>query len=225
MRRCPRCKNEYPLTAEYFHKTVRESSGFHYACKRCRLRTKKERKEKIKRQTPPKPNKAQRNCLSCGTLFSSHVPRGQKYCSWSCFRASFPSENNRIAKKSEQARNKQRRYRSSPEGALNNRMRVSMWQALRDQKGGRGWESLVGYSLKDLMKHIEKHFPPGMAWENRNLWHIDHVIPKVAFNYSNPEDLDFKKCWSLKNLRPIWAKDNLSKNAKITKPFQPSLAM
>jgi hypothetical protein len=62
------------------------------------------------------------------------------------------------------------------------------------------------------------------SW-SRAGWHINHVIPISAFNFSSPEDIDFKKCWALKNLRPLWAKDNFSKNARLDKPFQPSLAL
>jgi 5-methylcytosine-specific restriction endonuclease McrA len=62
-----------------------------------------------------------------------------------------------------------------------------------------------------------------MSWDNCNEWHIDHIIPKAAFNYEKPEDIDFKKCWALKNLQPLWAKENHEKKDKLLKPFQPSL--
>lgn len=96
---------------------------------------------------------------------------------------------------------------------------------LRDGKYGEKWESLVGYTIDQLKRHIEKSFKPGMSWKNRNEWHIDHIIPVSVFNYEKPEDLDFKRCWSLKNLRPLWAKENMVKSNKLDKPFQPSLAM
>jgi len=54
-------------------------------------------------------------------------------------------------------------------------------------------------------------------------WHIDHIIPKVVFNFKKPEDEDFKRCWAMSNLRPLWSHDNLVKNTKIYKHFQPRL--
>jgi len=90
-------------------------------------------------------------------------------------------------------------------------------------KNGRGWESLVGYSIFELMRHIEKQFVNGMTWDNYGEWHIDHEIPISVFNFSKPEHPDFKKCWALKNLQPMWAIDNIRKKDKISKPFQPSL--
>ena len=64
-----------------------------------------------------------------------------------------------------------------------------------------------------------------MIWGNYGDWHIDHKIPISAFNFTKPEHEDFKRCWALSNLQPLWAKDNISKNAKLEKHFQPSLAI
>lgn len=82
---------------------------------------------------------------------------------------------------------------------------------------------LVGYSVDELMMHLEKRFEPGMSWDNYGEWHMDHRIPKTAFNYETVDDIDFKRCWALENLRPMWAKENMRKGAKLDAPFQPSL--
>jgi 5-methylcytosine-specific restriction endonuclease McrA len=62
-----------------------------------------------------------------------------------------------------------------------------------------------------------------MTWDNRSEWDIDHIIPVAVFNFEKPEDMDFKRCWELKNLRPLWKNDNRRKGARLTAPFQPSL--
>ena len=48
-----------------------------------------------------------------------------------------------------------------------------------------------------------------MNWENRNLWHIDHIKPCCSFNFSDQKQL--KECFHFTNLRPLWAKDNMEK--------------
>lgn len=118
-----------------------------------------------------------------------------------------------------------------------NRRKHEIWVRIRDavsaninhslhyRKNGASWEGLVGYSLNDLMKHLEKQFTDGMTWENYGQWHIDHRIPVSAFNYENINDLDFKRCWSLRNLRPMWAIENIRKGNRVTSPFQPSLLL
>ncbi|NCN28731.1 hypothetical protein GW915_14315, partial [bacterium] len=98
---------------------------------------------------------------------------------------------------------------------------------LYGRKSGRHWETIVGYTLENLMVRLEKQFKSGMTWGNYGKygWHIDHQIPISAFNFETPDDLDFKRCWALSNLQPMWAKDNLLKGDKVLIPFQPALAI
>lgn len=115
------------------------------------------------------------------------------------------------------------RRATNPTLRLRCNLSAYMSDCLRHGKGGRSWEKLVNFTLKELMAHLEKQFQSGMTWSNYGEWHIDHIIPVSVFNYTSPEHIDFKRCWSLSNLQPLWAKDNFDKKAKITEPFQPSL--
>ena len=120
-------------------------------------------------------------------------------------------------------RKSSKKWRSEPKNKLADNIRTAMWRSLHGLKGGRHWETLVGYTLNQLKKHLEKRFVEGMSWENYGkYWNIDHIIPISVFNFDCPEDIDFQRCWTLKNLRPIEAKKNFSKQAKINKSFQPS---
>lgn len=105
---------------------------------------------------------------------------------------------------------------SQAQKKIRSRISSRMRDSLISGKGGRGWESLVGYELADLMAHMEKQFLPGMSWENMGKWHIDHIVPVSAFNYQSYAEKDFMDCWALSNLRPIWAHENLVKHAKRT---------
>ena len=120
----------------------------------------------------------------------------------------------------------QRHYRKKrlEQGAkLCDAMKAGIYLALKGKKNGRKWESLVGYTLEDLMQHLEKQFQPGMTWENYGEWHLDHIQPRAAHFYTDSTDPDFQRCWALENLQPLWAKDNKEKSAKIIQPFQPTL--
>jgi len=113
---------------------------------------------------------------------------------------------------------------STPKGKLNNSIRCNIRQSLKGSKNGRHWEDLVGYTVDQLKRYLEKRFKTGMTWENYGTyWHVDHKIPIAVFNFEKPEDLDFKRCWTLKNLQPMEAGKNISKGAKLDKFFQPSL--
>ena len=110
---------------------------------------------------------------------------------------------------------------------LNRRISGGIYKSLKGNKMGRGWENLIGYTLNDLIKHLKKTIPKGFSWQDllEGKLHIDHKIPKSAFNYAEPEHIDFKRCWALKNLQLLPAKKNRIKYNKLTRPFQPALTM
>ena len=87
-----------------------------------------------------------------------------------------------------------------------------MNQSLRKKKQGKHWEDLAGYTLQDLLKHLEQGWTEGMDWTNygdyngkHSGWHIDHIRPVDSFNITSYDCEDFKKCWALQNLCPRWA--------------------
>ena len=80
-------------------------------------------------------------------------------------------------------------------------------------KAGIGWAETVGYSVSDLLEHIERQFLRGMSWENMGQWHIDHIVPLSSFTFETFDCPDFRRAWALSNLRPLWATDNLKKQA------------
>lgn len=68
----------------------------------------------------------------------------------------------------------------------------------------------LGYSAQELAAHIEKQFLKGMSWSNISQWHIDHIVP-ICTARSEEDVIALNQ---LSNLRPIWAKNNLSKGPK-----------
>lgn len=74
-----------------------------------------------------------------------------------------------------------------------------------------------GYNEHDLVKHIEDQFGPRMSWDNHARstqgfrWEVDHITPRSQLRYDSFSHPNFKKCWSLDNLRPIDAKENKSR--------------
>ena len=102
------------------------------------------------------------------------------------------------------------KMRSTSEGMLYHRMSQSIREALRGATRRRKWEDLLGYSVDELKAHLESQFTEGMTWNKffGGGIHIDHIIPRMNFNYTSPNDLQFKQCWALLNLRPIWPTEN-----------------
>jgi hypothetical protein len=70
----------------------------------------------------------------------------------------------------------------------------------------------IGCKPEQLRAYIEKQFNDGMNWDNFGKWHIDHVIPLCRFDANS--EAEMKAAWHYSNLRPLWAKDNLSRPKK-----------
>jgi len=97
---------------------------------------------------------------------------------------------------------------------LNSIIKGAIYKSLRSNKQGRHWEDIVGYTLIELKQHLESKFQEGMTWDNQGKWHIDHIIPQSLWQFSSYEDREFKQCWALCNLQPLWAEDNIRKHNK-----------
>jgi hypothetical protein len=70
---------------------------------------------------------------------------------------------------------------------------------------------IVGCTPEELKVHLENQFTEGMSWDNKNLWHIDHILPLSS---AKTEEEIYKLC-HYSNLQPLWAEDNLKKGSKI----------
>lgn len=105
---------------------------------------------------------------------------------------------------------------------LNCRMKNAIWKSLKSKKAGRHWESLVGYTCEDLIKRLKRTMPKNYCWQDymEGKLHIDHIIPKSVFNFTKSGHIGFQKCWALKNLQLLPAKENISKSNKLARPFQ-----
>jgi hypothetical protein len=73
-------------------------------------------------------------------------------------------------------------------------------------------KDLLGCNVTDLKRHLEFLFDPGMTWENRGAWHIDHVRPCSSFDFS--QHTSQRACFHYSNMQPLWAKANRQKGNK-----------
>lgn len=69
----------------------------------------------------------------------------------------------------------------------------------------------LGYTPAEFVAHIERQFVEGMGWGNMNEWQIDHILPVSKAKTVD----DVLALNQLANLRPLWAKENNAKKAKV----------
>lgn len=146
-------------------------------------------------------NKVAKVCVVCQEEYVGHF--SSKTCGDVC-KKQHNTKRIRINRK---------KYLSIPKNNITARFRI-LCRVYLKKKGFNGGFRHLGYSGEELHRHLESQFTDGMSWDNMSDWHIDHIRPVASFNYTTTECEDFKKCWALSNLQPLWAEDNMSKGDK-----------
>ena len=208
MKKCSRCVEEKHVSE--FSKNCTQRDGLNNWCKKCVRET-----GLIYRERPDV--KSRMRAASRRSYLKHKDIINKRAMDW---------KKNNIERAREVGRINKRKSLLNPKNKICNSIRAEMYACLHGNKGGRKWESLVGYSAYELMEYLELLFARGMSWDNYGSgWHIDHIIPISAFNFEKHTDIDFARCWSLENLRPLWKTDNLRKGAKLDREFQPCLML
>lgn len=106
------------------------------------------------------------------------------------------------------------RIKVDPVFALSQRIRSLIY--IRIYSGGYTKRSksqeILGCTWDEFKRHIERQFTKGMSWDRLGEIHLDHITP-VATAKTEEEVIALNH---FTNIRPMWAKDNLSKGAQIT---------
>ena len=104
------------------------------------------------------------------------------------------------------------RFKKDPLFKLNHNIRgliSSSFKRFKFNKRSRT-KNILGCCMEEFKAHIESQFLNGMSWENRNEWHLDHIMP---VSMAKTED-ELIRLNHYKNFRPLWAMDNLVKSDK-----------
>lgn len=125
----------------------------------------------------------------------------------------------RACKKCDNERRKQvlyERRKADPSFRLKENIGRAVYTTLKHNKDNKPTFSFLPYTKEQLKEHIQNQFDQNMSWDNYgSYWHLDHIIPQDALPYDSFEHPNFLKCWSLDNLRPLEAKENIRKGNKM----------
>lgn len=98
---------------------------------------------------------------------------------------------------------------NNPVAAMADRVRRRLNEAFNGvgAKRKRKAQEILGCTWEEFALHIESGFVDGMTWDNRNEWHIDHIVPIATASTES----DVIRLNHFTNLRPLWAADNRKK--------------
>ena len=121
-------------------------------------------------------------------------------------------EKQREYNKTDKRKESRIKFMSKARNKIGHNISKGIRKAIKQNKQNLHWETLVDYTLLELMQHLETKFDEHMNWDNYgSYWHIDHIEPQSWFEFSSNEEQAFKDCWSLSNLQPLEATKNISK--------------
>ncbi len=208
MKLCCMCKLTKELSA--FGRDRHKRDGLTVTCKSC--------SQLVRRghRAPPRPIVTERVCSVCDTLkpmldYYKHSRKCKKCISVHNHACRVPKQrvlslnSHSVYVRSKRQSNPLFRLRSTVSTLVANSL-VNNGYSKKSRTA-----SILGCSFEQFHDHIQSQFTVGMTWDNRSLWHIDHVIP-LAFACNEQELLMLNH---YTNLRPIWAADNLAKGKSI----------
>ena len=213
-KQCNKCFKIKPAKA--FSKRKDSKDGFRNECKSCRL-------VRDKKYFSKNPDKLEERKVYQKQYRDSHRQKTKEYNK--LYREqnidAIRAKQREYADANKAKRNKyekERRY-SLPTIRLKQNVSSVVNRAIKkasngnSTKGGSTFEHLP-QTPQQLKEHIENQFEDWMTWDKWGEWHIDHIIPQSALLYDSLEHPNFQKCWDLKNLRPLCAKENIYKSNK-----------
>lgn len=202
-RKCKTCLVVKPLNKEYFRETIRYGRiYFRYECSTCN------RAKSVSWQRTHK-ERAKRNTAKFRLKNPDYVKSWKK-------------------SNQEHVRNYIKEYENRGHVKLRKRLSRAIHHCLRGTAKNISVLDILPYSIDDLKAHLESKFEPWMRWDNWGnynsetwkdndpatwTWQIDHIQPLASFSFETMHDLAFKQAWSLKNLRPLSAKQNICDGA------------
>lgn len=232
-KKCTKCGEEKLATPEFFHAYKRSPDGRRSVCRTCRsdisrMNRKKnpdethEKERRIREANRERIRQASKKWQAANVDRERERGRKRREVNAEQLRINHKKwEMENIEKERERGRKNSKKrhgllYRADAFFTINMRIRSVLRHSLRKIKKDKKTHDALGWSASDLICHLKRLFTPGMTMDAlmRGEIHIDHIRPICSFNYSSMDDPEFKQCWSLSNLQPLWAHDNHSKGGK-----------
>ncbi|MFA7219280.1 MAG: hypothetical protein WC119_02090 [Synergistaceae bacterium] len=237
---CTKCGKKYPLTRDYFYSRKDRSKGFVSQCKSCSNKRGEEARKKYREKNKDKKKEIDRTyreahkdeikeySIEYRRTHKEKIRENNKRFAKTEKRKTYERKyygNNKGSiseygkKYREDNKDKINKYfRDKRANDLDYRIRKNMQSRIQTVVKRMGaiksdtTANLIGCSMPRFISWLESKFKEGMAWDNYGEWHIDHIKPCAVFDLTQPSEQ--KECFHYSNLRPLWARENLSKNSR-----------
>lgn len=219
---CSTCKENKP--AELFCKRTSSKDGLRSQCKTCEWAYTEKNREKIRVKSRERYSN-NRELLNEQTkeYQRNNKAKVRKY------QASWVDANREHVNKKRRERARKRRKKDVV-WAISKDLSSSLAHIMKDSQKHTAHIKMLKCSRIKLMGYMQRNFSEFMTFQNRGRWksdlpphptdgtyqsgkwHVDHIVPKYAFDLSRP--IEQHICEWYKNLKPMWATSNMQKSKK-----------
>lgn len=208
-KKCGRCGEIKPVSAEHFGKSVKTKDGFKHVCKECRAaeyqKTRDIRMKQVRdyyRANKSKQLETTKRYKQVNRQW--YLDYGRKYY-----------KDNAEQVKATSKKNAYSRIEKDPAFKLLVRCRTRIYKALKGYEKPAHTAHLIGCSIDQLVAHLEGEFQFGMSWANYGKWHVDHIRPCASYDFTDTQQV--LECFHYTDLQPLWAEDNIRKSDRYEK--------
>lgn len=226
---CPGCKvekqrTEYYETVNYCKECTTNYNKLKYQVNSEKIKEKERLKRQYKKDNKIKPDITHKKCSKC------NIEKEVEKFSFS-FSGGYQSHCNDCRKKESQEyrdRNKEKinilqreRYKVKPRTVNNiiSKLRRNVAKYLCIEKGEsktKEAKDILGIDIHLFQDWIKYNCElDSLNYNEKNIWHIDHIIPCKNFRITEENIEESKACFHWTNMMPLIARTNISKQDKI----------
>jgi hypothetical protein len=226
---CPGCKiekqrEEYSNNVNYCKDCVSKRNKDKYKNNSENIKEKERLKRQYRKENKIKPDITHKKCSKCNTLkeidnFSFSFSNGYQYNCNECRKKE--AQEYRDANKEKIKILQRERYKVKPRTVnhIISKLRRNVAKYLyieKDDSKTKEAKELLGIDIHLFQDWIKYNCDlDNLNYNEKNIWHIDHIIPCKQFNITEENIDDSKACFHWTNMMPLIARVNISKQDKI----------
>lgn len=210
---CTGCKEEKPL--EEYQRDPKAIDGVTPMCKECLKYYKKRWKG-----NHVLPESGRKKCTSCGKekLLKYFYKNGslkdghESQCKVCKDKKAKENREKDIEGYRRRVREEGKRRREDPSFRIRSAISGKISSTIKGRYKSKKALDILGCSIDEFWKHLEKQFTEGMTRDNYGKWELDHIKPCASYDLTDKNQIE--ECFHFSNYQPLWKFDNQSKSAK-----------
>lgn len=111
---------------------------------------------------------------------------------------------------SKRAKNENQRYHNDAQFRIKKLYRGTIDKGIKLKRRQDVYRDEIGCTFREYRDYIEFLFKPGMTWDNKGEWEIDHKIPLFFYDLTNEKQR--RIAFNFRNTEVLWKSEHVAKS-------------